>query len=339
MSSKTTTFNVGVNPSSVAICGKYAYITNSNNYGITGSDTVTVLSSSVPLTTISDPSFNQPYRIAIDYKERYAYVCNSGSPSATGTFGTLSIIDLKSNTVVNTIPGFDGPGAIVLTKHYAYVTNYGAAAGVGSGNGNTVSVVDLKTRNIIATITTSLAPSALRLSKCHKYLYVTCYVDGNPGTGKLDIIDTKTQTVISTIGGLFGPFDLDLTKDGRYAYVTNFGSNNFAPYGTSVAVIDLKRQKIISEIEVGIQPAAILIVVDIAYVTVYNALYAGSNYSDLTFGQGTLIAIDTKTRKIIGSAQKLGQGPSGLALSKGEHGNYLYCTQYPLNTVTKIRLA
>lgn len=331
-----TIFNVGVNPSHLAITpnGKFAYVTNSNNYGITGSDNVTVLNlrTKIPRQTINDPSFNQPYRIAIDCKGKYAYVCNSGSPSVTGTEGTLSIINLKTNTVCGTIPGFDGPGGIVINKNIAYVTNYGAAAGVGSGNGKTISVVDLKRKSIIDTITTSLAPSALKLSPCAKYLYVTCYVDGNPNTGTLNIISTRSNTVKHIIDGLFGPFDLDLTRCGNYAYVTNFGSNNFAPYGTTVAVVDLIDKCIVKEIEVGIQPAAVVVGDNKVYVTLYNALYAGSDYSDLTFGAGTIVTICNNRRKIIAPAVNIGQGPSGLV----KHCDTLYITQYPQNTVTEL---
>lgn len=332
-------YNVGVNPANLAVTpdGVLAYVVNSNNYSIPGSDTVTVLNlvKGHTVKTIKDPSFVEPYRIAIDCGGKYAYVCNSGA-------ATVSIIDLCSNMVVKVINGFDGPGAIVLGKKYAYVTNYGANGGVGSGNGNTISIVDLKIKEIIGTIIVSqdpqvpAAPAALALSPCLKYLYSINYVDGNPGTGTLSIISTKTNLVVSVIGGFSGPFGIALTHDGRYAYVTNFGSNNFSPYGTSVSVVDLKKKYIIKNIEVGIQPAGIVVAQDFAYVSLYNTLYAGANFTNLTPGEGTIIKICLKTKKIVGSAISVGQSPSTLTLSPDE--SKLYVCKYVQNIVAELCL-
>lgn len=116
-------FNVGVSPSQLAITpdGKFGYVTNSNNYEIAGSASVSVLDLKKKHTifTIHDSSFVEPYRIAIS--DKYAYVCNSGSPATAAEQGTVSIIDIKTNTVTGQITGFDGPGGIVLSKKYAYV--------------------------------------------------------------------------------------------------------------------------------------------------------------------------------------------------------------------------
>ena len=84
---------------------------------------------------IHDHSFLEPYRIAIDCHDKYAYVCNSGSPARSSTVGTVSIISIKSNKVVGIITGFDGPGGIAISnKNQTYVSNYGALGGAPSGN-------------------------------------------------------------------------------------------------------------------------------------------------------------------------------------------------------------
>ena len=87
------TFNVGVNPANLAIHpnGKWAYVCNSNNFGIMGSDSVSVLNlhTGLPHLTIVDNSFHEPYRIAIDDHGHKAYVCNSGTT-------TVSIIAQRS---------------------------------------------------------------------------------------------------------------------------------------------------------------------------------------------------------------------------------------------------
>lgn len=333
------TYNTGVSPSSIAITnsGKYGYVTNSNNYGITGSDSVTVLNlkKGIPKMTINDASFNEPYRIAIDSCDRYAYVCNSGSPSITGETGTLSIIDLKSNTVTGTIDGFDGPGGIALHKNIAYVTNYGAAGGVGSGNGNHISVVNVTTKQITSTITTDLAPASLIYNHCNHKLYVINYVTGLPNTGTLQVIDTNTNTIINTITGFFGPFDIALTNNGKHAYVTNFGSNNFAPYGTTVSVVDLKQNTIIKQIQTGIQPSGVAIDCDYAFVANYNALYAGSSFTNLTYGESTLSVICLKNGKII---RTVPIGQTGTTMSLSPCFKKLFICKYVQNTVLELRL-
>jgi len=301
--------------------------------------TVLDLETRLPKDTIHDASFNQPYRIGIS--KHFAYVCNSNSPSVAGQSGTVSIIDLKTNKVTGTINGFDGPGGVVLShnKKLAYVTNYGAPAGVQSGNGNTVSVVDLKSNTITDTIVVDQAPSALTLSDCGCFLYVTCYVDGNPGTGTLVVIKTKNNKVVTKIAGLFGPFGLVVTKNNKYVYVTNFGSNNFAPFGTSVSVIHLKKQKIVKQIQTGVQPAGIAISPcnQLVYVSNYNALYANPvTFQDLTYGEGTVSVICTKTKTLVSKTIPVGQTPSTLTLSKD--GKTLYVCKYVQNTILALNL-
>ena len=64
-----TSYNTGITPTGIAITndGKKAYVANNNNYGITGQDSVTVLdlTTQLPLTTINDVSFSQPYTITM----------------------------------------------------------------------------------------------------------------------------------------------------------------------------------------------------------------------------------------------------------------------------------
>lgn len=334
------TFNVGVNPANLAITpyGRYAYVANSNNYSIPGSDSVTVLDLKKGTTklTIHDDSFVEPYRIAIDYLGKYAYVCNSGSPATIGAQGTVSIIDIHTNKVIGVITGFDGPGGIVLTKNRAYVSNYGASGGIGSGNGHSISVVDLKNKIIINTINVDLAPAALALNSCNNRLYVINYVDGKPGTGTLNIINIKTNQIIKTISGFFGPFGIALTDDGCYAYITNFGSNDFAPYGSTISKVSLEKNCIVKNIEVGIQPSGIALSKNFAYVSNYNTLYAKANFQNLTPGEGTISIINLNNNKVIGLTIPIGQSPSTITLSP-DHKK-LYVCKYVQNTVAAICL-
>lgn len=315
------TINTGVTPTDIAFSNDKVYVANNNNYGIAGQDSVTVICHQHVIKTIYDDSFNQPYTLTT-YKNKL-YVTNSNST-------TVTIICTKTDKVISVIGGFDGPSDMVITcsGKIGYVNNYGGPEGVQSGNGTTVSVVCLKTNTIIDTIITGLAPSALSLNK--KYLYIINYVDGNIGTGTMNIVKLKNNQVIETISGFSGPFDIVL--DDKNAYISNFGSNNFAPFGNTVSIVNLKTFKI-KNIKVGIQPAGVAVCDDKLYVTNYNTLYAGANYTNLTPGQGTINVIDIFSRKVVKTIP-VGQAPANIK----KHDDKLYVTNYISNTLNILKI-
>lgn len=366
-----STFTTGVNPSGLAITsdGNYAYIANDNNYGISGSDSVTVLDlvNNIPVTTIHSDSFDQPYTITIDGD--IAYVTNSNSPPTADDPGTITKIDITTNTVIGTLGtltptdgGFDGPSGLVIKDRIGYVNNYGGPGGLESGNGHTVSVVNIDTGVLITTIemnddvplpppASNAAPAAMAITPDGNYIYVANYVDGV--TSNVKIIDTNNNTLLPvSITGLAGPFALAVSPDGLRVYVTNFGSNNFQPYGTSVKIIDTTTNTIVNSIELGIQPSGVAFTPDGKYVFVsnYNTLYAWTvtslpapypvddfplpQYLNLTAGAGTINVIDAETETLIAPTITVGQSPNSLAVTPD--GNYLLVTNYTSNTCQKI---
>lgn len=143
------------------------YVANNNNYGIQGQDSITVidLQSHKVISTIHDPSFQQPYAIA---SNKYSvYVMNSNS-------STISILHPYFHRVMGVIQGLDGPSGMVISKDgkIGYVNNYGGPGGKESGNGNTVSIVDLSKNIVIGEITVGLAPADLAMSPNGKKIYV-----------------------------------------------------------------------------------------------------------------------------------------------------------------------
>lgn len=329
---------VGLSPASVAVTPNnlYGYVVNNNENSVPGGDTVTVLNLTLNTieTVISDSSFAQPYRIAINKAGTLAYIPNSNG-------STVTIIDTLSNTVIGLINGFDGPSGFVITPNgkVGYVNNYGGPSGLQSGNGKSVSIVSLETNTIIGTIDVSLAPAALALSPDGVFLYVVCYVDGNLGTGVVNVIDTRTNNIVVTIPGFSGPFGIAITPNGRFAYVTNFGSNNFEPVGNTVSVIDLCTHTIVDTIELGIQPAGIAITPDgcLAYVTNYNTLYLGPNFTNLTAGVGIVNIINICTNQVVDPEIIVGSSPNAVAISP--NGLYAYVTNYTSNNVNVIALS
>lgn len=332
------TIPTGVNPAGLAISvdNRTAYVANNNNYGIDGQDSVSVLDlkNNLLKDTITDDSFNEPYTITLGILDAKAYVTNSNST-------TISIINTANNMVTGLINGFDGPSGMVITPagNRAYVNNYGGPEGLGSGNGKTVSIVDLNSNTIIgAPIEVGLAPAALAMSPYGDYIYVINYETGEPETGTMSVIRTSDNSVIATVEGFSGPFAIAVTPNGKYAYVTNFGSNNFAPFGTTVSVVDLCNYVIVDTIDLGIQPSGIAITPNgkYAYATNYNTLYAGENFTDLTAGQGTVNIIDTATNEVIAPVIAVGQSPANIAISS--NGKFAYVSNYTSNTVSVIQI-
>ncbi len=342
------TINVGITPVGMAVTpnNQYVYVANNNNYGFTGVglgvDSVSVIdvATNLPVAVINDPSFylNQPYTVTINPAGTKAYVTNSAG-------STVTIINTANNTVLGTITDFDGPSGMVITPDGStgYVNNYGGPI-LGSGNGHTISVVNLNTNLITSTInlTPQFAPAALAITPNGAFVYVANYNTGNPGTGTVSVIRTSNNTIVTTItdASLSGPFAIAITPDGNYAYVTNFGSNNFAPFGTTVSVIDLNTNTVIDVIElIGIQPSGLAITPDgsLAYVSTYNTLYANpTGFGNLTPGQGVVSIIDTATNTVIPPTIAVDQAPDAIAITPD--GQYAFVSNFISNTVNAIAL-
>jgi YVTN family beta-propeller protein len=330
------TVHVGDTPAGIAITpnGRYAYVANNNNDGITNGDSVSVidLRTNRVIRTINDASFNEPYTITINKAGTRAYVTNSNG-------ATVTIINTASNSVIGTITGFDGPSGFAITPDgkTAYVNNYGGPI-LGSGNGETVRVVDLSTNSIVGSpITVDLAPAALAVTPDGAFVYVINYVDGNLGTGTISIIRTSDNTVVGRILGLSGPFQIVITADGAFAYITNFGSNNFSPVGMTVTVVDLRINTVVATLNVGTQPSGIAITPNgrFAYVTNYNTLYLGPNFTNLTPGEGTINIIDIAANQVL-AFPVLGSGSSPANIAISPDGKRAYVSNYSSNTVNVI---
>ena len=333
------TIGVGQNPAGIAVTpnNAFAYVANSNDNSIPGQDTVSVLNlaNNTLQQTIYDDSFNEPYTVTINPAGTKAYVTNSNST-------TVTIVDIATNTVIGAIDGFDGPSGLVITPdgNHAYVNNYGGPEGLGSGNGITVRVVNLNTNMIVGSaIMVGQAPAAIAITPNGAYVYVVSYVDGNPGTGTISIIRTSDNSVqTNAITGFFGPFAITITPNGQYAYVANFGSNNFAPVGTTVSVVSLASNAIVDTISLGTQPAGIAITPAgfYAYVSNYNTLYEGPDFTDLTAYEGIVNIIDIQNNRVISPAIEVGLSPNAVAISS--NGQFAYVTNYTSNTVSVIPL-
>lgn len=157
---------------------------------------------------------------------------------------------------------------------------------------------------------------------------------------------------LTTATGFSGPFAMAIR--GRSAYVTNFGSNNFAPFGTTLVEVDLRQGTIANVFPVGIQPSGVAISRNgrYAFVTNYNTLYGQvplapysttpgappggqpQSYDNLTPGRGTVSVVDLR-RKRVTSTIAVDESPSNVVVAPDRRRAYV--VNYTANTVNVIR--
>ncbi|KKK77574.1 hypothetical protein LCGC14_2852200, partial [marine sediment metagenome] len=111
---------------------------------------------------------------------RFAYLTNKGD-------GTLSIIDVLSETIVNTVPV--GKGA-----HALRVSPDGSTVYVALSKEDAVAVVEASTGKILRIIPVGKTPEQIDLSRNGLWLYA-----GNNGESTVAVIDTTSQTVVATV--------------------------------------------------------------------------------------------------------------------------------------------
>ncbi|HEX7286625.1 MAG TPA: YncE family protein [Candidatus Angelobacter sp.] len=272
---------VGYQPWGVALTPdeKCAYVTNriSNSLSVINTSNTSRFDILFP----SDADY-APAGIAIDGK--FAYVADRMPESPAPNL--VSIISLKSNTIVKTIQVGEFPVSVVLTTKgdLAYVSNLAS---------NSVSVIDTDTKLQLAVISVN-SPHGLGVTRDGKLLYVT-----NHFSGTVSVVDTKSQKLISPpIGVGPNPVGLVLTPNEDYVYVANFGSD-------SVSVIKTSTRASL-DITVGSGPHGLAVSPDGKFV--YVAVQS----------EGKIAVIDTETYAV--SYIAIGGMPTEIAFgrSKGE---------------------
>jgi YVTN family beta-propeller protein len=224
----------------------------------------------------------------------FAYVTNEHTDVNIEHANVVSVIDTRTDTVVDTIPVGDNPIGVVGSPD-------GAKVYVVNNNDATMSVIDTKSNTVVATIE-GLGNGALQvaITPDGTRLYVTNFGEhadvGIPGT-TVSVIDTEINAVIATIPGLGpNPTGLAVTPDGKRVYVSN-------ELALTVSVIDTATNTIIGPpIPVGIVPASVTITPDGRRAYVTNLVV------------GTVSVIDTETNTVIATI-KVGEQPLGSAVT------------------------
>ncbi|MBM3191655.1 MAG: hypothetical protein FJZ63_03230 [Chlamydiae bacterium] len=212
----------------------YIYVSNYISGNVSVIDTTT----RTRLTTI--PVGTQPTGGAFNIDGSQVYIPNLANGVADA--GTVSVIDVASNTVVATITGFTfGPAVL----GFAF-TNDGRTAYISSGTSSThnvVYVVDTVAHQITSSITVGDQPTVMVITPDGAYLYVTNLSTNT--TLRLPTVSiisttthqvTKTLTPATSLGNNFSE-TITLHPSGSAVYIPIYGSGT-----TGLYVIDTSTQ-------------------------------------------------------------------------------------------------
>lgn len=216
----------------------------------------------------------------------YAYITNDGD-------GTVSVINISTGVVVETIPVGPRPFAVAVTadgsriyvtdeaegfvsvidgKTNRFVSNIfipnsvplgiavspdGSRIYVTINNSNYISVINTLNKTIVATITTGNGPRGVCVSRDGNRVYVA-----NQGSNNVSVIDAITNTVIDSIK-VDNPYGIKLSHDGGRLYVTNAQSHY-------VTVINTNLRSVLANIPVGMNPTGVAVSPDDSRVYVAN---------------------------------------------------------------------
>jgi len=129
--------------------------------------------------------------------------------STHGMRGSVSVVDLESNTVVKTIA--TGP-----VPNYTLITKDGKRAFVSNTGNNTISEIDISNWKVIRALESGPAPEHMTFSSDESKIFVT-----NPRAGKVSVVDIKTGKVTEayTIGK--SVHGLDIGDDGKTIFASS----------------------------------------------------------------------------------------------------------------------
>ena len=231
----------------------------------------------------------------------FAYVANMNS-------STVSMIDIPSSVLVNTIPVGSGPWGVAISpdQKQVYVTN---------NQGNSLSIIDTKSATVVHNVLGLSSPLGVAFTPNGSQAYVV-----NGSSNSVSVIDTTSQTVVKTVVVKSSPVGvaMALTSVGTFAFVTNSGSN-------SVSVITVgSNPTVLKNILVGTTPVWVAVTPDSKFAYVEDA------------GSNDIKVISVATKAVV-STIPLGVSPNSAAFSP--NGTFAYVTSSASNSVLVIDTA
>ncbi len=225
----------------------------------------------------------------------FAYITNESS-------GTVSVIDITTNTVVATIPVGNNPFGVAVNPAgtRVYVTN---------GGSNNVSVLDTAANTLIATVAVGNIPQGVAVNPAGTRVYVA-----NGSSNTVSVIDTANNTVIATVTGLFLATGVAINPAGTLVYIAG---------GGDVYAIDTTSLAVVATLNTGAAPINGIVV---------NS--AGTRLYVAHGGNDDIYVLDAATLAVVNIVDLTNGGPTGVALNPS--GTRLYVTKYSGGSVTVI---
>lgn len=168
---------------------------------------------------------------------------------------TLTVLDLKTQAVVGTVPTCKRPRHMVLTPD-------GKQLMVACGDSGQADVIDLATRKSVRRIDLGEDPEIFDLSPDGKTLYVS-----NEEDGELGVVDLASGKRVKSIEVGKEPEGVKVSPDGRTVYVTS-------EVASMVHVIDAASGKVTKNVKAGKRPRRFAMTPDGTQLWVTNELGA-----------------------------------------------------------------
>lgn len=256
-----------------------------------------------------------PAGIAITPDNRFAYVANNNNDGIVGG-DTVSVIDIKTNTVIKTIsdPSFNQAYSVTINRAgtKVYVTN---------SAGSTVTIIDVATNTVIGVIGGFDGPSGFAITPDGNTAYVNNYGGPIAGSGNgmtVSVVNLTTDAIIGTITVGQAPASLAITPNGKFVYVINYVLGN--PGDGTASVIQTSTNTVVDTILGFSGPFQIVITPNGKYAYVTN--FGSNNFSPV----GTTVSVVDLSINRISTIIPLGTQPSGIALNS--NGSLAYVTNY-----------
>ena len=206
--------------------------------------------------------------------------CNPTAYITNATDGTVSVINLTSNTVTNTITGFGGNAIGVCVSANggnAYITNGANVSTINTGN-NTVSSTPVGSY-----------PNGVCVSPDGLTVFAA-----NRVSNTVSVIVGGVVTATLPVGN--GPTGICVSADGLHIYVSNYFANTISVITKTAG----PTYTVTSVIPVGNGPYGIAIIGNLLYIANYNSSSVG--------------VLNTSTFNIT-NITGLGSNPNGVAIS------------------------
>ena len=263
------------------------------------------------------PLGKRPRGIRVAPDRTQLYIALSGSPiSPPGTDESklpppdraadgIGVVDVRNLTLSTILRGPQDP-------EQTSVSHDGTRLYIANEDKATASVLEIASGKTIAEFEVGGEPEGVTTSPDGRFVYVT-----SEEHNQVSVIDTAANRVIKQFQVGPRPRDSAFLPDSSRAYVT---SEN----GASISVVDTTSHTVIETIKLtgeNVRPMGAVVSLD------------GRRLFVSTGRGGTVVAIDTKTNKPVGSVA-VGTRPWGLALSPD--GTRLYTANGPSNDVSVV---